>query len=76
MFLHDVPWADENFILSAQSGLASCLDDLGRYDEALYARRVAIRGVSHEDTLLSGRDSFIVLALWDEVKHARPATRG
>ena len=46
----------EDAILTAQTNLAACLDELGRDDEALvlkrevYARRVATRGVSHERT--------------------------
>ena len=50
----------EHAILNAQASLAVCLQNLGRCDEALvlrreiYANYVAMFGVSHEHTIVSG----------------------
>ena len=52
-------------ILIAQSNVSTCLEELGRLDEALvltrevYTRRVAMFGVSNEDTLLSALNLII-----------------
>ena len=68
---------DEKSILCAQSGLANCLNRLRRHDEALvlqrdvYARFVAIKGLSHERTILAGSNlvgSLNNLKLWNESK--------
>ena len=68
---------DEQGILAVQHNLATCLQDVGRRDEALvllregYARRVATLGVSHERTILCGSNlvaSMLSLKLWDEAK--------
>ena len=79
----------EQAVLAAQANAACCLDDLGRFDEALvlkreiYARRVATMGVSHERTILSGNNLVASLEqemLWNEAKtflcdELLPATR-
>ena len=79
---------DEEAILTSQSNLASCFSDLGRHDEALvlkravYARKAALLGVSHKNTILSGVCLVATLKnldLWDEVTELRdqllPAAR-
>ena len=62
---------------AAEINVASTLQSLGRWDEALvlkreiYARRVTRLGVSHEDTILSGCNlalSLCKLELWEECK--------
>ena len=67
---------EEEPILGAQSNVVSCLDDLGRLDEALvlqrgiYARWAA-RGISQKYTIMSGYNLAITLlkvGLWDECK--------
>ena len=58
---------DEANILSVQTNLSNCLDDLGRHDEALvlkrgtYASLVAIHGVSDETTITAGLNLLISL---------------
>ena len=68
---------DEESILIAQSSLANCLINLGRYDEALvlrrrmYSRLVVTLGVSHESTICTGNNlvlSLNKLRLWEESK--------
>ena len=70
-------WPDEESILNAQSSLANCFSDLGRYGEALvldreaHARRVALLGVSDEYTIrgsLCLSITLLKLKLWGEVK--------
>ena len=60
-------WSDHPAVLGVQGNLAWCLDEVGRVDEALvlyrevYANWVALRGVSHESTILSGCNLAISL---------------
>ena len=70
-------WPHEQSILDVQTNLAGCLDNFGRYDEALvlmrgiHARKAAMFGVSHEDTIGSGLNvSHLMrqLRLWDQAK--------
>ena len=68
---------DRKAVFTAQSYLAGCLDELGRYDEALVLKRevhnefVALFGDSHENTIVSGINiavSLLNLGLCDESK--------
>jgi len=70
-------WRDEAYILVAQTNLASCLDDVGRGQEALilmreiYARRIASYGLAHEHTIQTGSNLIVTmfrLGLYDEGK--------
>ena len=65
----------DDAILAAQTNIGSCLDELGRDEDALalkraiFAKRAATVGVSHERTILAG--SHLVVSLqrvhrWDE----------
>mmetsp|Transcript_13385 Transcript_13385/g.39912 ORF Transcript_13385/g.39912 Transcript_13385/m.39912 type:complete len:222 (+) Transcript_13385:1-666(+) len=81
--------SDENSVLVALSGVAICLENVGRPDESLvikrdiYARRVATLGASHPETLRNGMNLAILLVklkLWDDAKSLlhkllRPAQR-
>ena len=64
-------------VLTAQGNLATCLGNLGRSDEAvilereIYDRRVAMQGISHEETILTGNNlvgSLINLKRLEEAK--------
>ena len=66
---------DENLVLIAQTNVAVCLSSLERLDETLilrreiYAKMVALFGVSHEGTIIDGLNlasSMVTLNLWDE----------
>ena len=60
-------WPRSEGILGAQLNLAACLPKLGRSDEALvlerevYARRMAVLGVSHASTLMTGYNLAVSL---------------
>ena len=70
------PYAEETILIS-QSNIGACLAEMGRHEEALvlirevYARRVAMHGVSDELTIRDGSclaHSLFALNLWDEAK--------
>ena len=76
LFRRRWPQAKE-VITMAQSDLACCLNEVGRHDEAvvlmrgIYARRVAMHGAAHEDTISSGQClavSLNTIELWSEAK--------
>ena len=68
-------WPRSKETVTAESNVASCLDHLGRFDEALvlkreiYAIAVASSGASDEYTIMMGSNlsiSMLGLGLWDE----------
>ena len=72
---------NEEIILIAQTNVASCLDNLGRHEQALvlkrgvFARRVATLGLSHERTISVGTNLLVSLHRLKEFGEATAFSR-